>query len=332
MTTVIGAKRKKPQIRKLSTITPREIQWLWYPYIPLGTVTAIFGRGGQGKSYMTTDIASRLSRGAPLPDQQANKVPQKVLMLSAEDDYETVLVPRLIKNGANLENIAVPDFQFTLDEWGATQVTELMREFAATVVFIDPIVYYAGGKMDMNKSNEVRAMMEKLKDAADQSQSSVIIVGHIRKSEEGNDADRMMGSADWVNAARSACLVTTTNDGTKIMKHVKTNYGQNGLARSFTIDDFGFHWGETYENDDLPTSSGSKKKDTAVAFLKDILKDGPVPSQEVEAAAKDNGIPPATLNRAKQGVAESYYSKSAGWLWRLLSDRPAIDNGQGFGE
>lgn len=332
MPTLIGEKRRKPKLVTLDTVTPREIQWLWHPYIPSGTVTAIFGRGGQGKSYMTCDIASRLSRGDPLPGQEANKKPQKVLMLSAEDDYSTVLVPRLIKLKANLQNIAVPDFQFTLDPWGADQVTELMREFAATVVFIDPIVYYAGGKMDMNKSNEVRAMMEKLKDAADQSKSSVIIVGHIRKSEEGNDADRMMGSADWVNAARSACLVTKTNDGTKIMKHVKTNYGQHGLARGFEIDDFGFHWGDTYEDDDLPTSSGSKRKDTAVVFLKTLLKDGPVPSEEVEAAAKDEGISPATLNRAKKGVAESYYSKSAGWLWRLVGDRPVIDNGQGFEE
>lgn len=330
MATLIRPARPTPTLVTLDTIPPKEIKWLWYPYIPSGTVSAVFGAGGQGKTYMTCDIAARLSRGEALPDGAAPAGPQKVLMLSAEDDYPTVLVPRLMKLGANLRNIAVPSFQFTLDPWGADQVRDLMREFAATIVFIDPIVYYAGGKMDMNKSNEVRAMMEKLKQSADESQSSVVIVGHVRKNDEGRDADRMMGSADWVNAARSAMLVTTTNDGTRIMKHVKTNYGQHGVSRAFDITDDGLAWGDTYEDDDLPSATRPKRKDIAVAFLRNKLKDGPVPADEVVKSAEDNGIPKATLDRAKPSVAESFYSKSAGWMWRLLDDRPVIDNGQGF--
>lgn len=318
MATEIKAPRRIPRLITLDTIPPEEIKWLWHPYIPTGTVTAIFGMGGKGKTYLTCDLAARMSRGEGFPDQVGKVVPQKVLMLTAEDDYPTVVIPRLMKMQADLKNIAVPDFQFTLDPWGAQQVTELMREFAATIVFIDPIVYYAGGKMDMNKSNEVRAMMETLKTAAKQSQSSVVIVGHVRKSEEGDDASRMMGSADWVNAARSGLLVTETNDGTKIMKHVKTNYGQKGLARAFEIDDDGFHWGDTYEEDDLPVTKSQKPRDAAHSFLITMLKDGPVPAKELEQLAKDEGIAIATLNRAKPGVAESIFSKSQGWVWQLV--------------
>jgi hypothetical protein len=310
--------RKRPKLITLDTIEPQEIKWLWHPYIPAGTVTAIFGRGGMGKSFLTCALSSALSNGQPFPDQNNDKREQKVLLLSAEDDYPTVLVPRLMKQGAKLKNIAVPDFKFVLDKRGAEDVADLMREFAATVVFIDPIVYYAGGKMDMNKSNEVRAMMESLKNSAEASQSSVVIVGHIRKSDEGNDADRMMGSADWVNAARSALLVTKTNDGTSVMRHVKTNYGQHGLSRAFTIDDEGFHWGDAFDEGGVAQSSKTQKKDAAVVFLQILLRDGPVPADEVLKAAGDNGISPATLNRAKPGVAESYYSKTKGWFWQLI--------------
>lgn len=323
MATVIAPKRVKPKLITLDTIKPQEIKWLWKPYIPAGTVTAIFGAGGQGKTYMTVAIAAALSRGDPLPDQDDNKVPQKVLFLSAEDDYATVIVPRLIKQGAVMSNIAVPDTKFALDKWGVEAVTELMREFAATVLFIDPIVYYAGGKMDMNKSNEVRSMMESVKTAAERSNSSVIVVGHVRKSDVGDEADRMMGSADWVNASRSGLLVTKTNDGTKILKHVKTNYGAMGLARGFEITDEGFQWGEAYDEDNLPKKTSSQRKDAAVAFLRVLLANGPVLAKEVLAAAEDNNIPPATLNRAKPKVAESYFSKSQGWMWQLL---PTADN------
>lgn len=317
MTTLITPKRI-PHAIPLSSIEEREIQWLWYPYIPIGTVSAIFGRGGQGKTYLTVDLAARLSNGTAFPDSPEPKGPQKVLMLSAEDDYATVLKPRLRKCGANFDNIAVPDEQFTLDANGGKNVENLMREFAATVVFIDPIVYYAGGKMDMNRSNEVRSMMEKLKSNAEQSNSAVIIVGHIKKSEEGADQDRMMGSADWVNASRSGILVTKTNDGTKIMKHVKTNYGEMGPARSFEIDNDGFHWQDVYTEDDTPAKTSNKPRSAAIAFLKSALANGPVLSSEIEARAEDEGISIATLNRAKPGIAESFYSKDRGFMWRLV--------------
>jgi hypothetical protein len=313
-----------PALITLDTIEPREVKWLWYPYIPMGTITALFGMGGQGKSYLTVDLAARLSSGRPLPGGPQPSAPSNILMLSAEDDYPAVLVPRLIRQGADRSHIAVPDFQFTLDKKGAGIISEFMHDFAATVVFIDPIVYYAGGKMDMNRSNEVREMMERLKTAAEASESAVIIVGHVKKSEEGADQGRMMGSADWVNAARSGLLATITPDGTHIMKHVKTNYAARGPSWSYEIGDGGFQWIDEYDETELLPITSAKPKEKAIAFLKNLLKDGPVPSKEVEDRAKDEEIAIATLNRAKPGLAESYYSRSEGWMWRLLTERPVM--------
>lgn len=312
-------KRTKPKLILASSIDPRETQWLWYPYIPAGTVTALFGQGGMGKSFITCDIASRLSRGAPLPGQEGQPTtPQKVLMLSAEDDYHEVLIPRLIKLGANLDNIAIPGEQFTLDAQGAKWLAEDMQSFSATVVFIDPIVYYAGGKMDMNKANEVRAMMETLKSAASAAHCSVIVVGHIRKSIEGGDANMMMGSADWVNAARSGLWATKTNDGTRVLKHVKTNYGKNGDTIEYEITDQGFEWGGVYDEGGNYGGKPASQKEQAVKFLQELLADGPEPANSVFSQAEERGISVATLNRAKVGVAESVYSRERGKMWRLL--------------
>ena len=314
------APRKKPKFILASTIDPRETQWLWYPYIPAGTVTALFGQGGMGKSFITCDIASRLSRGAALPGQEGQpSIPQKVLMMSAEDDYHEVLIPRLIKLGANLDNIAIPEAQFTLDAQGAKWLGEEMREFAATVVFIDPIVYYAGGKMDMNKANEVRAMMETLKSAASAAKCSVIVVGHIRKSLEGGDANMMMGSADWVNAARSGLWATRTNDGVRVLKHVKTNYGKNGDTMEYLITDEGFEWGGVYDEGGNYGGKPASQRDTAIAMLRELLKDGPEPANVIFTEAEARGISVATLNRAKVGVAESIYSRERGKMWRLVT-------------
>ena len=40
----------KLEIIKASGITPKEVRWLWYPYIPFGKVTLLQGDPGDGKS------------------------------------------------------------------------------------------------------------------------------------------------------------------------------------------------------------------------------------------------------------------------------------------
>ena len=40
----------KLEVIKASEITPKEVRWLWYPYIPFGKVTLLQGYPGDGKS------------------------------------------------------------------------------------------------------------------------------------------------------------------------------------------------------------------------------------------------------------------------------------------
>ena len=41
------------EVVKASEIEPREVKWLWYPYIPFGKVTLLQGDPGDGKSKLT---------------------------------------------------------------------------------------------------------------------------------------------------------------------------------------------------------------------------------------------------------------------------------------
>ena len=45
------------EIIKASEITTREIEWLWYPFIPYGKVTILQGDSGDGKSLMILKLA-----------------------------------------------------------------------------------------------------------------------------------------------------------------------------------------------------------------------------------------------------------------------------------
>lgn len=41
------------EVVKASEIEPKEVKWLWYPYIPVGKVTLLQGDPGDGKSNAT---------------------------------------------------------------------------------------------------------------------------------------------------------------------------------------------------------------------------------------------------------------------------------------
>ena len=53
------------EVIKASEIEPKEVKWLWYPYIPYGKVTLLQGDPGDGKSKLMLSIAERLSKGEP---------------------------------------------------------------------------------------------------------------------------------------------------------------------------------------------------------------------------------------------------------------------------
>ncbi len=51
------------EVIKASEIEPKEVKWLWYPYIPFGKVTLLQGDPGDGKSKLMLSIAALLSKG-----------------------------------------------------------------------------------------------------------------------------------------------------------------------------------------------------------------------------------------------------------------------------
>lgn len=59
--------------------------------------------------------------------------------------------------------------------------------------------------------------------------------------------------------------------------------------------------------------------DTAKAFLRELLANGPMPASEAEEAAKANGIKERTLDRARQelGVKSGKDGDQGAWTWTL---------------
>ena len=60
------------EVVKASEIEPKEVKWLWYPYIPFGKGTLLQCNSGDGKSKFMLSVAALLSKGdlCPLPKQK----------------------------------------------------------------------------------------------------------------------------------------------------------------------------------------------------------------------------------------------------------------------
>ena len=86
-------------------VDPKEVRWLWYPYIPFGKVSVIAGDSGDGKSTFALNLAAFLTRGDALPFSDAPREAMRVIYLNAEDAADDTVVPRFIKAGGVRERL-----------------------------------------------------------------------------------------------------------------------------------------------------------------------------------------------------------------------------------
>lgn len=93
-----------------------QMEWLWYPYLPKYGLTILAGDPGRGKSMLIALLISIVTTGGrwPLSDERCK--PGRVLLLSAEDSFARVTLPRLEKTGFNIDNLDIMHSPLALTE------------------------------------------------------------------------------------------------------------------------------------------------------------------------------------------------------------------------
>ena len=137
----------------LKDIEPEEVEWLWYPYIPLGKITLIRGDPGDGKTMFVLDILSALSRGKKFTGEGDD--PMNSLYQTAEDGLADTIKPRLVAADASCEHIFTIDESVDLLSFKDERIEQAIRETGAKILVLDPLQAYIGEDVDMNRANEV---------------------------------------------------------------------------------------------------------------------------------------------------------------------------------
>ena len=159
----------KLEIIKASEITPKEVRWLWYPYIPFGKVTLLFS------------LAALLSKGAPLPfdDEDESCEPMTVIYQTTEDDADDTVVPRFDSVGGDGDRlIFIKEDEKSLT-FGDDRIREAVEKYHAKLLILDPMSSYIGDTCSMNNANETRAEFNHLIAVAKDTGCAIIIIAHM---------------------------------------------------------------------------------------------------------------------------------------------------------
>ena len=177
----------KLEIIKASEITPKEVRWLWYPYIPFGKVTLLQGDPGDGKSKLMLSLAALLSKGAPLPfaDEEAGE-PMTVIYQTTEDDADDTVVPRFNSAGGDGERlIFIKEDEKSLT-FGDDRIREAVEKYHAKLLILDPMSSYIGDTCSMNNANKTRAEFNHLIAVAKDTGCAIVIIAHMNKAKDTN--------------------------------------------------------------------------------------------------------------------------------------------------
>jgi putative DNA primase/helicase len=222
---------------RASEITPRAVHWLWFPYVPLGKITAVAGQMGQAKSLWTAWLAATTSQGRNINIDR----PSGVVMLNAEDDAQDTIRPRLEAVGADLDRVWIEP-NVTLDVDHLSNVCDGLGD--VRLITIDPVQAYLPSNVNSWKGQDVRLALEPLRTFAAERRLAVVLVQHLnRRTDAGGDPLARIADSQGIPQLARSVLVWGADPsdpegdhGTqKVLTRAKGNLARSKASATYTI-------------------------------------------------------------------------------------------------
>ena len=337
--------------KSLSDIQPEKLQWLWPNKLPLGANTIFAGDPSLGKTLILIDLAARGSVGDDFVDGEANTFGVfETIILSAEDDPATTIVPRLIGMHADLTKIHTLE-HVNERQGGKIQKRgvrldkdlELIREKLEAhpdirLIIIDPLSNYLGTK-DGFREQEIRAVLMPVTEMAQKYGVAVVTVAHNSKAQGRSAMHKTIGAVGLVGVARMGWtfLRDPENQDNKLMLQMKENLGKfSGIKYNTKTVMINLH------NEEIPVagiqylgvstakaeniimqSEDFKEKSVlpAMAFIRARMAPGdhiPIAPLMEEAGAQGISVGQLEAARIKLGIDKVKAGNGVRWMWPTL--------------
>ena len=309
---------------KMSDIEAKEVEWLWYPFIPYGKLTIIQGDPGDGKTTLVLNIAAALTQGKGFENDMNVEEPMNVIYQTAEDGLADTVKPRLEQAGAECSKVLVIDESEKSLSMTDERIEKALDETGARLLIMDPIQAYLGGGTDMNRANEAREITKHLAIIAEKKNCAIVLIGHMNKAGGIKAAYRGMGSIDFIAVARSVLLVGRVPgiDNRRAVIQIKNNLAPMGHSKAFDLSEDGFEWIGNYEISVEEVLGGysykESKLDQAKQLFRELAKDRErISSLELIELAKTEGISKRTMDTAKKELGIKSVKVNNTWFLKL---------------
>jgi putative DNA primase/helicase len=332
-----------------TAVTPTKPEWIVNHWILARGLNLIIGRQGGGKTTFACYVTSCLTTEKTFPGDEARD-PMRVAILSLEEPDDRV-VARLSAAGADLERVhLLGDVEDVDDEgrvfWRRWQLPkdisvlgEAITDLEIDVVIVDGLGYSISG--DSHNYAVVGSALAALSGEAERTGAAIVGLVHPPKG-SSDPVTAAIGSTAWTAIPR-VCVVLGVHpeDETKRVARVaKSNYKMPEAGIAFTIaGDERFECGYVDNVRDCNisaeeitaapvTSEERTERTTAREFLRELLADDPMPSEDVQKAAERVGISKRTLTRARGDVGvvstrrnDPHTGRMMGWILALPSQK-----------
>lgn len=308
-----------------SSVTEKEVEWLWYPYIPYGKLTLIQGDPGEGKSTFILNVVALVTKGEDMPDGYKSSGKQTVIYQCSEDGAEDTIKPRLIAAGADCSKVAYiidNEDALTLDD---ERIEEVIVKTGARLFILDPLQSFVSQEGDMHSAGRMRNLLGSLGNIAEKHNCAIVLVGHMNKSHSGKSLYRSLGSIDITAIARSVLMVERDieNANVRYMFPVKSSLAPEGEAIGFKLDKrHGFQWIGVceYKHYEEEPELRETKADITARVLLEMLRKSDVPGNQVLELMNGMGISERTVKSVKKRLGIVSYKSKNKWYWSLPGD------------
>lgn len=348
-------KKGKAITKCLADIKSIPINWLWEGRIAIGKLTMIAGDPGLGKSLVTANLATNVSKGYPWPAGDSIAPIGDVILLSAEDDPADTIKPRLEAMGADCNRIhIIESIEDEITEEGKPKqhmfsfkrdietLSDLLLELPnCRLVIIDPVSAYLDST-DGNSNSDIRGLLAPLAEIASKHKVAIVLVSHLNKNSGGNASYRVMGSLAFTAAVRAAYIVTKdqNNPERRLLMPLKNNLAKDHTGLAYSILEI--NGAPTIVWEDKPVveitldealdsieTNDLTSTDEAIKFLEYLLLSGPLKADEAQKEARKAGIKEKALRsaREKMGLKIRKIGFNPGyWTWSLNEDAKTVED------
>jgi hypothetical protein len=352
-----AAKREHPTADDIVAVSAadvvmRPLDWIWKGHLLRGSQELMSGLPDLNKSTAQIGLIACATARVPWPDGTTAPDPMNVIMLTAEDTLDQIVVPRLIGAGADASRVTIikciktdehTQRQFLLAE-DLERLERLVQKIGNVgLVTIDPITAYMGGKMDSYKATEVRSQLGPLKDFAERlnmrsrrlpthgaraidhfiaSQAFIAAcrIGHLFVAEMAETGGERVptGRVLFTNVRNAAhpFMPTLVYRKEEFIISTEPRITAPRLIWEGVVD-------ITAEASIAATTTKKQPEQLKVqAFLRELLKDDKrVAKKEIEEAAEERGFSKKQVRTAGQKLGVRIFKEKGkidgGWLWQL---------------